>query len=337
MQKIIFEKDKEDLFIGLLDGKYSGVNFKKPIENLKELRSREYSFCDFEYAFLTLMICNFERLIKMSPETIQLWIKKIDRIYKDKFHQIKTDENGKNPRLIQTKFGKEISAALAYSKLQNKVLKKFFHSVKNIKTCYYCNSQYTLTFLKDNNEAVKFQIDHIFPKKKYPYFSISMYNLIPSCASCNLNKGDKDFWIEDYCNPYIESVGDRFKFTIAKESDKTLYNSVNEVDLEDISITISNLNDKKVKAHNELFDIEGIHSNFNEITKEILALGREYPENKRNELLKKYKDKAGNLMFKDKETIDRVFLRVYPEASKINNRPLSKFIQDIARFSDFYD
>ncbi len=337
MQKIKFENthNSEKLFLDLLYGKYSGSAFKKPINNLKELR-KEYTCCDFEYQFLTLIIRNFKRIILMSPRTIQLWIKRIDRIYGNKFHQTTTDVNGKNPKFTQTDFGKKLSESLAYSKLQNKVLKIFFHKSK-IKTCYYCNSQYTLTFLKDNSEAVKFQIDHIYPKKKYPYFSISMYNLIPSCANCNLNKGDKDFWIEDFCNPYIESIGDRFIFTIAKESDKTLYTSVNEVDLEDIAITISNLDDKKVKAHNELFDIVGIHSNFNEITKEILALGREYPESKRNELLKKYKDKSGNLMFKDKETIDRVFLRVYPEASKINNRPLSKFIQDVARFSDFYD
>lgn len=337
MQKIEFNniKETEELYIDLLYGKKSTGNFKKPIDELKTLR-KSYSYCDFEYQFLTLMIRNFKRVLNMPPKTMQLWIKKIDCVYGSKFHMIKTNADGKSPRLIQTTFGQELSNALAYPRLQNKILKKFFHAVK-IKTCYYCNSQYTLTFLKDDSEAVKFQIDHIFPKKKYPYFSISRYNLVPSCANCNLNKGDKDFWIEDYCNPYIESVGDLFKFTIAKESDKTLYTSVNEVDLENISIAISNLNDKKVKAHNELFDIEGIHSNFNEITKEILALGREYPKNKRNELLKKYKDKEGNLMFKDKETIDRVFLRVYPEASKINNRPLSKFIQDIARFSDFYD
>ena len=35
-------------------------------------------------------------------------------------------------------------------------------------------------------------------------------------------------------------------------------------------------------------------------------------------LSKKYKDKEGNPMFKDREAIDRVFLRVYPEASKIS-------------------
>lgn len=271
----------------------------------------------------------------MNPKSIQLWIKRVDYFFSDKFYKKETNSEG-TMVFSQTEFGKDLTKALDYEKLQKKVLKKFFHRFQT-NTCYYCNSQYTLTFKKEKLESVKFQIDHIFPKKKYPYFSISLYNLVPSCANCNLNKGDKDFWIEDYCHPYLESICDRFKFTLSKESDKIFYTKLEDVNFDDFAISMTNFSDLKVSNHNELFDIEGIHSNFSEIAKEIIALGFKYPESKRYELLNSYTDKNGLSLFKNKESIDRIFLRVYPDASNTNMRPLSKYIQDIARFSDFYD
>jgi 5-methylcytosine-specific restriction endonuclease McrA len=336
MRKIEINNHQSEVFYNLINGSESGYAYLKPIDQLKKIRKNNYNNCNqFEYHFLTCIIRYYKKIVLMKPKSMQLWIKRIDYCFKDKFYKYEENSDGKMV-FTQTKFAKDLTKALDYEKLQKKVLKKFFHRFQT-NTCYYCNSQYTLTFKKDKLESVKFQIDHIFPKKKYPYFSISLYNLVPSCANCNLNKGDKDFWIENYCHPYLESIGDRFKFSLSRESDKTLYNNSTEVNFEDISISITNLSDKKVSNHNDLFDIEGIYSNFSDIVREIIALGYVYPESKRNELLNSYKDKNGMSIFKNKESIDRIFLRIYPDVPNTNTRPLSKYIQDIARFSDFYD
>lgn len=336
MQKIEINNKKREIFFQLINGSESGHTYLKPIDQLKKIRNDKYNnCCDFEYHFLTYIIRYYKKIVLMNPKSIQLWTKRIDNCYGNKFYKYEKNSKG---RIVfkQTKFAEDLTKALDYEKLQKKVLKQFFHRFQT-NTCYYCNSQYTLTFKKEKLESVKFQIDHIFPKKKYPYFSISLYNLVPSCANCNLNKGDKDFWIEDYCHPYLESIGDRFKFSLSKESDKMLYTKSEEIDFDNISVSMTNLSDLKVSRHNELFDIEGIYSNFSEIAKEIITLGYIYPESKRNELLNSYKDKNGLSMFKNKETIDRIFLRVYPDVPNTNLRPLSKYIQDVARFSDFYD
>lgn len=336
MLKIAVSIKQRETFYQLINGSESGHNYLKPINQLKKLRKEKYNNCNqFEYHFLTCIIRYYKKIILMNPKSIQLWIKRIEYCFSDKFYKKEKNSDG---RMVfsQTEFGKDLTKALDYEKLQKKVLKKFFHKFQT-NTCYYCNSQYTLTFKKEKIESVKFQIDHIFPKKKYPYFSISLYNLVPSCANCNLNKGDQDFWIEDYCHPYLESIGDRFKFTLSKESDKIFYTKLEDVNFDDFAISITNFSDVKVSNHNELFDIEGIHSNFSEIAKEIIALGFKYPESKRYELLNSYANRNGLSLFKNKESIDRIFLRVYPDASNTNMRPLSKYIQDIARFSDFYD
>lgn len=59
----------------------------------------------------------------------------------------------------------------------------------DVKVCPYCNRQYTFTVPK---VKVSPQFDHYFPISKYPYLQLSLFNLIPSCSTCNLKKSDWD-------------------------------------------------------------------------------------------------------------------------------------------------
>ena len=80
----------------------------------------------------------------------------------------------------------------------------------NIHVCPYCGGN-SLTPRTEYNTA---QLDHIFPNKeasvqdhldaKDPYInffallSISLFNLIPSCPTCNFIKGTKAIQISPY-------------------------------------------------------------------------------------------------------------------------------------------
>jgi uncharacterized protein (TIGR02646 family) len=59
-----------------------------------------------------------------------------------------------------------------------------------IRVCPYCG----LTIIEPSDNRTKHQIDHFFPKGKYPFLALSYYNLIPSCDKCNEspNKGQRD-------------------------------------------------------------------------------------------------------------------------------------------------
>ena len=67
--------------------------------------------------------------------------------------------------------------------------KRDFISKTQLRVCPYCG----LTIIEPSNRT-KHQIDHFFPKGKYPFLALSYYNLIPSCDKCNEspNKGRKD-------------------------------------------------------------------------------------------------------------------------------------------------
>lgn len=56
-----------------------------------------------------------------------------------------------------------------------------------LRTCPYCNANYTIVSAKGRFRA---DLEHFFPKSKYPYLSVTLYNLFPSCPTCNKLKGD---------------------------------------------------------------------------------------------------------------------------------------------------
>lgn len=88
----------------------------------------------------------------------------------------------------------------------------------NVKTCPYCNINYAYVLKKGN---IRPQLDHFFPRDKYPFFAISLANLIPSCPVCNHKKRDKFDDNLKLKSPFeIDSFED-FKFTFIPDKDLT--------------------------------------------------------------------------------------------------------------------
>lgn len=73
----------------------------------------------------------------------------------------------------------------------------------DVNVCPYCNRLYTTTVFK-NGKKSRPQFDHYKSKSKYPYFAVSLMNLIPSCGLCNQAKGDED---ELVLYPYSDAFG----------------------------------------------------------------------------------------------------------------------------------
>lgn len=72
--------------------------------------------------------------------------------------------------------------------------------------CPFCD-------LTKDPESRSFEIDHFFPKSKFPLVSINERNLIPICKSCNnihFGKGAK--YSQKAFNMFEESIGDHVKY-----------------------------------------------------------------------------------------------------------------------------
>lgn len=80
-----------------------------------------------------------------------------------------------------------------------------------VTVCPYCNRQYIFTL---SNGHVRPQFDHYYPKSRYPYLALSLYNMIPSCSICNMAKSSLDTLKEPILYPFVEEMGSEAKFVI---------------------------------------------------------------------------------------------------------------------------
>ncbi|MFA0960309.1 hypothetical protein AB9P05_00735 [Roseivirga sp. BDSF3-8] len=186
----------------------------------------------------------------------------------------------------------------------------------NLHTCPYCNRSYTYSL--DESKAVKPDIDHFYPKSKYPFLALSFYNLIPSCKSCNSSqiKGVKDPQTENILSPYLIN-NDSFKFSYRILS----IDALSPLERKDkIKVIIYPEDDGNVKAFklDELYQKHEDHV-LELIIKSQLNYAQEY---------RKYLQHYEGLSFSDTE-IDRMIIGNYTQVDELHKRPLSKLYRDI--------
>ncbi|CAH0247399.1 hypothetical protein SRABI102_03508 [Stenotrophomonas lactitubi] len=69
--------------------------------------------------------------------------------------------------------------------------------------CPYCQQSLAITVFRDGIGAFRPTLDHFYPKYRFPFLGLSLYNLVPSCQSCNSSlKGAKDFFDVKHLHPY---------------------------------------------------------------------------------------------------------------------------------------
>lgn len=204
----------------------------------------------------------------------------------------------------------------------------WFADSLNVKACPYCNAQYTIvTRERGKAKKAKFQFDHFYNKSSYPHLSISMYNLIPSCAACNLTKSKKPMNLNDHYHPYESSIADKMSFVLDDESvlKNLLIRDIDAGKIKTHCRPTSPVFQRLVDEHCTMYDIDAVYANHSDYAEEILMKAIMYPESKKKELLKI------EGLFKDRATFQRYLIGNYPNESDILKRPLAKFTQDIAR------
>ena len=213
-----------------------------------------------------------------------------------------------------------------YSRLNNALFVKDL----DVKVCPYCNRNYILNFDKKGKENTTAQLDHFFDKNKYPYLAISIYNLVPSCGTCNQRKSTKQ---EDIFYPYTESFNDSVKFSLKgiKSRNELLLKNPDFFDEKRIELDYKIINKKKkVDKHIEVFNIKNLYNEHKDIVSEILQRRVIYSDDYLESLLDEYEGK----LFNNKEDLLRLITSGYVENEDINKRPLSKLIKDISEELD---
>lgn len=109
------------------------------------------------------------------------------------------------------------------------------------------------------NSHNHFTLDHIFPQKRYKFFSLCLYNLVPSCYACNSKfKKELEFDIDDrlkFISPTSESYNfkDNFKFKIFFSG------AIDKITAENDFLIVKKVtdNEKHIQKHFRMFKILG--------------------------------------------------------------------------------
>jgi len=159
---------------------------------------------------------------------------------------------------------------------------------KVIRICPYCNAEtvYAYQVLKGSRSKYtirKSSFDHYFPKARYPFFSVSLYNLIPACARCNSGfKGERFRDLGLMLHPYAdrESFHASMKFRVLFKTLKG-FGSCTAEDIDQMLLT-ERKDDKRCEGGviwEELFQLGEIYSSvYKESVADILVKFLQYPK-----------------------------------------------------------
>ena len=213
---------------------------------------------------------------------------------------------------------KKIENIFNYSSYrQNDKFMEYFKKL-NIKSCPFCNNNYVYFYKKD---AKKFNtiatLEHYYPKVTYPHLSLSFFNLIPSCSTCNSKfKGSKKH-VGKILHPYYEDFDSNAKFSV----------SVDKLAVDkDIELEINlKSNDDRCKQSIDRFQLDKIYKQHNDIAKEIWNKAQVYNESRIEELY----DNFYKVLGYPKEDVKNMVFCNYLHKDDIHKRNHSKLTQDI--------
>ncbi len=183
-----------------------------------------------------------------------------------------------------------------------------------ITVCPYCNREY----INNRNTAASAQIDHFFPKSKYPIFAVSLYNLIPVCYACNHIKGEK----EDLVSPYDDSVDfdNLIKFSYAVKSIDFLQNT-NEID---VDLRLLESASQNINNNIRRLQIDKSYEIHTDYVQEIIKKAIIYNDSKVCELILDFPN-----LFSSREEVLRIVFGNYLSKKDLCKRPLAKLTKDI--------
>lgn len=216
-----------------------------------------------------------------------------------------------------------------YENFRSRIISKKYLEKVNLKVCPYCNRNYIFNFGNKKQEATA-QLDHFYDKSNYPYFSLNLYNLVPSCSTCNLRKSNKDVLDNPIFNPFEDNLHNHITFkSNSILSNKEIKECNSDFFAEErIEINIAyDTNDGKTNEHIDTFNIKPLYESHKDIIAELYQKRIIYSDEYLDDLFGQF----GQKVFESREELLRLVTCGYIEDDKLNQRPLSKLIKDISQ------
>lgn len=301
--------------------------FEKPINNdsksgkLFDLKKHLRDDCRLSsYAdYVNNIIDKYKDINKLLPSQYDYYKRNFFNLCDSDLSK-KIPSNG-NQNYETKELYKLIVDAMRYDAVRDKEFLPYIKKL-GIKSCVYCNAQFAITVEESSGEfSGRYELDHFYPKSKYPFLCTSFFNLQPCCSHCNKMKNNKQAEFNLYTDDFNQL--DVFHFSIDKKSLLDYLLNQNEDDLK-IILDCTDLNLKE--NHEKLFHISGIYEQHKDVVEEIIWRYKIY-----NESYKKSLADSFTKYFPNTNNLNRFVIGNYDKSSDIHKRPLSKLVQDIAK------
>lgn len=193
----------------------------------------------------------------------------------------------------------------------------------NVNVCPYCNRLYTFTLAR---EGIRPQFDHYFPKSKFAYLSVSLYNLIPSCSICNQKKSKLNTFKEEneLFYPYEDEFGNEVFFqTEPIDNDFLYWTGINR----NFNIIIKSKNNEhynKIENLKEHLRIQDLYNGHKDFIQDIIRNAVIYNDSRIEELLEQFPE-----FFSSKQEVLNLIFMNDIEKENWGKRSLSKLTHDV--------
>jgi len=253
------------------------------------------------YELEDLLCGDYEKLVEIKNEIKTKYSSK-NNIVKQLFNYDKANSKTITPKL---------------SKLQPKI-SSFFQDKVGVESCYFCNIEFINKFKNAKGEIKNgFTLDHYMDKGKYPFLALSLYNLIPSCYTCN----SKVKGIDEINS--ISPSSSKFDFD-KKVKFTTFINSYNlQIENEqDFNLILKEYFSKDYQEYIDGFLLNERYEYHKYRVIEMIDKRKKYPDSRIKEL--------AHITQKTEEEVKQDLFGEYLN-NDLHKRPLSKLVRDISQ------
>ena len=208
-----------------------------------------------------------------------------------------------------------------------------FISLLGVDVCPYCNRQYITTALRTAKASpIRAEFDHYRNKSKYPFFALSILNLVPCCSVCNHTKKDN---MLDFLYPYTEGIDQDFVFRTVPEN-SIIYLTGTRIMKEDFILSFKEKNPamdaaKRNRIQNsiETLQLDTLYNAHREYVSDMMFQRYIFTEPMIQELMKQFPD-----LFHSREEVRNMLVLMDMNEKNWGKRPLAKLTHDISEELD---
>lgn len=307
----------------LVDGRLRNIqkrdnNYNKKWQEINGLLAD--IICDEDFSNKNSQYTLFEKLILAPYEDLKKIHDKIDERAEDIFLDPVEDNGGKIKKVIKSKWRLIYSL---YDKFISKGLNTQLVQKYGIKCCPYCNENYIINRTKKNNQSYAMaQLDHFYPRDKFPIFAISLYNLIPSCSTCNHIKSINEIGISPHDHTRNFS---HLRITYMPKSSGWIDNA-EEIELSFDYDKYDHDFQENMECNLENMGIKSSYCTHRDYVQELLKKAQIYGKEMRSNLLNDFPE-----LFNSDDELIRIIFSNYIDEKDALKRPLSKLTQDLLK------